>query len=218
MNVYLPFEHRIKQGFFDMFKFFANTTIPGSVEYIIAGLGNPGKQYENTRHNAGFVALDAIAKKYGASVNRIRFKSICGETCIAGKKVLLLKPSTFMNLSGQAIVEASHFYKIPAEKVIVIFDDISLEPGKLRIRRKGSDGGHNGMKNIIYLSGKDTFPRIKLGIGKKPHPDYNLADWVLSSFSKEEGQALQEAAEKAADACQWIISGNIDKAMNLYNS
>jgi PTH1 family peptidyl-tRNA hydrolase len=216
--MYIRFlRHRIKRGFY-MFKFLANTTIPGPVEYIIAGLGNPGKQYENTRHNAGFVALDAVAEKYGANLNRIRFKGTCGEAKIRDKKVLLLRPSTFMNLSGQSVTEAMRFYKVPAEKVIVLFDDISLEPGKLRIRRKGSDGGHNGMKNIIYLSGKDTFPRIKLGIGQKPHPDYNLADWVLSSFSQKEALALREAAEKAADACGWIVGGQIDKAMNLYNS
>ena len=201
-----------------MFKFFMNTTIPGPFEYIIAGLGNPGRQYENTRHNAGFIALDVLAETYDVRVNRIRFKGLCGEARIAGKKVLLLKPSTYMNLSGQSVTEAMRFYKIPPERVIVLFDDICLPPGKLRIRRKGSDGGHNGMKNIIYLSGSDAFPRIKLGIGAKPNPDYNLADWVLSSFSKEEGEALLQAAEKAVDACKWIVEGKIDQAMNLYNA
>ena len=134
------------------------------------------------------------------------------------KRVLLLMPQTFMNLSGEAVCEAMRFYKLPAEKVIVIFDDISLEPGKLRIRRKGSDGGHNGMKNIIYLSGSDQFPRIKLGVGKKPHPDYNLADWVLSRFTEKEQKDLATALENAAAAAELIAKGDMDRAMNLYNS
>lgn len=201
-----------------MFKLFLNTTLPGSVEYIIVGLGNPGKEYEKTRHNAGFIAIDTIAEKYGASVKKIKFKGLCGEAMIGNKKVLLLKPSTFMNLSGQSVTEAMRFYKVPPEKVIVIFDDISLEPGKLRIRRKGSDGGHNGIKNIIYLSGSDAFPRIKIGVGAKPNPKYPLADWVLSKFTNDEFKELTSACEKAADACSYMVAADIDKAMNLYNS
>lgn len=199
--------------------FSSRSTVPaGPVEFLIVGLGNPGRQYENTRHNAGFITLDVIAEKAGARVDRIKFKGLCGEGMLGGKKVLFLKPSTFMNLSGQSVQEAMSFYKLPPEKVLVIFDDISLEPGKLRIRRKGSDGGHNGIKNIIYLSGKDTFPRIKMGVGKKPNPGWDLADWVLSRFTEDEQKALLDAAEKAASAAELIVQGNIDKAMNLYTS
>lgn len=199
--------------------FSSRSTVPaGPVEFLIVGLGNPGRQYENTRHNAGFITLDVIAEKAGARVDRIKFKGLCGEGMLGGKKVLFLKPSTFMNLSGQSVQEAMSFYKLPPEKVLVIFDDISLDPGKLRIRRKGSDGGHNGIKNIIYLSGKDTFPRIKMGVGKKPNPGWNLADWVLSRFTEDEQKALLDAAGKAASAAELIVQGNIDKAMNLYTS
>ena len=204
-----------------MFKnlFFSRPSVPtGPVEFLIVGLGNPGRQYENTRHNAGFITLDVIAEKAGARVDRIKFKGLCGEGMLGGKKVLFLKPSTFMNLSGQSVQEAMAFYKLPPEKVLVIFDDISLEPGRLRIRRKGSDGGHNGIKNIIYLSGKDTFPRIKMGVGKKPNPNWDLADWVLSHFTEEEGKALLEAAGRAASAAELIVQGKIDEAMNRYTS
>ena len=190
----------------------------GPVEYIVAGLGNPGRQYENTRHNAGFFTLDQIAAQCGASVARLKYKSLCADAVFGGRRVLLMKPQTFMNLSGQAVAEAMNFYKIPPERVIVIFDDVSLDPGKLRIRRKGSDGGHNGMKNIIYLSGKDTFPRIKMGVGKKPRPDYNLADWVLSRFTQDEQKALGEAAKRAVQAAELMVQGKIDQAMNQFNS
>lgn len=189
----------------------------GSVEFMIVGLGNPGKQYEGTRHNAGFMALDAIAEKHHGEVKRVKFKGLTGECRIAGKKVLLLKPSTFMNLSGQSVQEAMKFYKLPPEQVLILFDDINLEPGKLRVRRKGSDGGHNGMKNIIYLAGSDQFPRVKIGVGQKPHPEYNLADWVLSRFSKADMEALAPALENAAKAAEVIVSGDIDKAMGLFN-
>ena len=195
-----------------------NTLSPGPVDFMIVGLGNPGKQYENTRHNAGFLAVDTIAQKHHTDIKRIKFKGLVGECSLGGKKALLLKPSTFMNLSGQSVREAMQFYKLPPEKVLVIFDDINLEPGKLRIRRKGSDGGHNGMKNILYLSGSDQFPRIKLGVGKKPRPDYDLADWVLSRFTGEEQKALDTALENAAAAAELIVKGDVDRAMNLYNS
>ena len=199
--------------------FSSRSTVPaGPVEFLIVGLGNPGRQYENTRHNAGFITLDVIAEKAGARVDRIKFKGLCGEGMLGGKKVLFLKPSTFMNLSGQSVQEAMSFYKLPPEKVLVIFDDISLDPGKLRIRRKGSDGGHNGIKNIIYLSGKDTFPRIKMGVGKKPNPGWDLADWVLSRFTEDELKAIQDAAERAASAAELIVQGKIDEAMNRYTS
>ena len=186
--------------------------------YLIVGLGNPGREYDKTRHNAGFDTLDVLADMLNTSVEEKKFKGLYGRGLIGGEKVILLKPQTFMNLSGQAVTEAMRFYKLPAEKVIVIFDDISLEPGKLRIRRKGSDGGHNGIKNIIYLSGKDTFPRIKMGVGKKPRPDYNLADWVLSRFTQQEQQAMEEAAKRAAQAAELMVQGKIDQAMNQFNS
>ena len=185
---------------------------------MVVGLGNPDKKYENTRHNTGFICLDKVAQKFGSKVNRIKFKSLVGECTIGGKKVLLMKPQTYMNNSGQAVVEAMNFYKIPAENVVLIFDDISLDVGKMRIRRKGSDGGQNGVKNIIYLSGKDTFPRIKVGIGKKPHPDYDLAKWVLSKFSGDEIKLIDQMADNCCEALPYILEGNVDKAMNLFNS
>lgn len=197
---------------------FSNKKFSSSVEYMVVGLGNPDKKYENTRHNTGFICLDKVAQKFGAKVNRIKFKSLVGECTIGGKKVLLMKPQTYMNNSGQAVVEAMNFYKIPAENVVLIFDDISLDVGKMRIRRKGSDGGQNGVKNIIYLSGKDTFPRIKVGIGKKPHPDYDLAKWVLSKFSGDEIKLIDQMADNCCEALPYILEGNVDKAMNLFNS
>ncbi len=189
----------------------------GSVEFIIAGLGNPDKKYENTRHNTGWLALDYIAEKQNCRVNRVKFKSFTGECSMGGSKVLLMKPATYMNNSGQAVVEAMNFYKLPPENVLIIFDDISLDVGKMRIRAKGSDGGQKGMRSIIYLSGKDTFPRIKIGIGAKPNPNWDLADWVLSKFSDSEKKLLEEKFENAACAAELIIKGDINKAMNLYN-
>ena len=197
---------------------FSKKKFSSSVEYMVVGLGNPDKKYENTRHNTGFICLDKVAEKFGANVNRIKFKSLVGECTIDGKKVLLMKPQTYMNNSGQAVVEAMNFYKIPAENVVLIFDDISLDVGKMRIRRKGSDGGQNGVKNIIYLSGKDTFPRIKVGIGKKPHPDYDLAKWVLSKFSNDEIKLIDQMAENCCEALPYILDSNVYKAMNLFNS
>ena len=188
-----------------------------SIEYIIVGLGNPDRKYENTRHNSGFIMLDYIADKLSVKVNRVKFKSTVGEARIGGHRVLLMKPSTYMNSSGQAVVEAMNFYKIPAENVIVLLDDINLDVGKMRIRSKGSDGGQNGMKNIIYLSGSDKFPRIKIGIGKKPNPEYDLAAWVLSKFTKDEFKALEKVAENSYDAVGLIMDGNISEAMNRYN-
>lgn len=204
---------------FEKLKFLsAKPTVTGTPEYLVVGLGNPEPKYDTTRHNAGFMAIDHIAAKVGCRVNQLKFKSLCGLCELEGKKVMLLKPTTYMNSSGEAVREASQFYKIPPEKIIVIFDDVSLDVGKMRIRRKGSDGGHNGMKNIIYLSGSDQFPRIKLGVGKKPHPDYNLADWVLSRFTEKEQKDLATALENAAAAAELIAKGDMDRAMNLYNS
>ena len=195
-----------------------NNNVKGKIEYIIIGLGNFGLEYNETRHNAGFMAVDRLVQKNGFDISRVKFKSKTGETLINGKRCLVLKPTTYMNNSGEAVAEAMNFYKIPIENVIVIYDDISLEPGKLRIRRKGSDGGHNGIKSIIALTGSDEFPRIKIGVGKKPNPNYNLADWVLSKFSEEDKKSLEPALEKAVDSLGFIVEGNIDKAMNLYNS
>ncbi len=196
--------------------FFRKKEPLGAAEYIIAGLGNPDRKYENTRHNAGFITLDRLADRLDIRVDRIKYKSLCATATISGKKVLLMKPSTYMNLSGQAVTEAMSFFKIPPEKTIIIMDDISLDTGKLRIRRKGSDGGHNGMKNIIYLSGSDQFPRIKIGVGSKP-PQWDLADWVLSQFTQSEQKLIAEAADKACEAAALIVAGQTDKAMNLYN-
>ncbi|MGX8701249.1 MULTISPECIES: aminoacyl-tRNA hydrolase [unclassified Caproiciproducens] len=203
-----------------MFKnIFARSAEPaGPVEYIVAGLGNPGGKYEGTRHNAGFMALDYIAEKAGARVDRVRFKGLTGTAVIGGKKVLLLKPSTYMNLSGQSVTEAMAFYKLPPEKVIVLFDDVSLEPGRMRIRMKGSDGGQNGMKNIIYLSGSDRFPRIKLGTGAKPNPQWDLADWVLSKLTEADRKALYEAIGHASSSVELMVRGDAAEAMNKYNS
>ena len=190
----------------------------GAPEFIIAGLGNPGAKYESTRHNSGFVFIDMLAAKYGFKVNKIKFKAVTALVEINGHKCLILKPQTFMNESGQSIREAASFYKIPAENIIVVFDDISLDCGKLRIRRKGTDGGHNGIKSIIYHLNSDKFPRIKLGVGKKPHPDYDLADWVLSSFGSDEAKLMRQAAENAVGAVEMMVNGEIDAAMSKYNS
>ncbi len=191
--------------------------LPGSVEYLLVGLGNPDRKYENTRHNCGWLALDYIAGKLGCKVNKIKFKSFVGEAAIGGKKVLLMKPTTYMNNSGQAVVEAMNFYKIKPENVIVIFDDISLDVGKMRIRQKGSDGGQKGMRSIIYLSGSDAFPRIKIGIGAKPNPNWDLADWVLSKFTDDERKTLDAMFDNAYSAVELMLDGKIDRAMNLYN-
>lgn len=198
--------------------FSRNKTPSGPPEYLIVGLGNPGRQYELTRHNAGFLFADLLADKLSANINKIQFKSVIAAVELGGKKCLLMKPQTFMNNSGEAVKQAAAFYKIPPEKIIVVFDDISLPCGKLRIRRKGSAGGHNGIKSIIYHLNSDNFPRIKLGVGEKPHPDYELADWVLSNFKKDELSLLREAAEKACDAAELMVNGNTDKAMSNFNS
>ena len=194
-----------------------NNTAGGPPEYIIAGLGNFGRKYEGTRHNAGFMALDYLAGSLAAPVARIKFKSLCGDAAIAGKRVLLLKPRTFMNLSGEAVRDAAAFYKIPMSRVIVIYDDVSLPAGKLRVRPKGSDGGHNGIKNIILLTGTDVFPRVKIGVGQKPRPDYDLVKWVLGTFSAEQRELMQEALKSAALAVEEIIKNGIAVAMDRFN-
>lgn len=188
-----------------------------SFDWLIVGLGNPGPEYEETRHNAGFLAVDKLAEKYGVPIKKLKCKALYGDCEIAGQKCLLCKPQTFMNNSGEAVRDLAAFYKIPPERTLILFDDISLEPGRLRIRRKGSDGGHNGVKSIIYLTGSDAFPRIKIGVGKKPHPDYDLAKWVLSRFKPEEIESMKTAFQNAAAAAALIVGGETDKAMNRYN-
>ena len=189
----------------------------GPVEYLVVGLGNPGRDYENTRHNAGFLAVDALAEKLGAKIDRLKFKSLCGDAMIGEHRVLLMKPSTFMNNSGEAVRDAMQFHKIPIEQVLVLFDDVSLDVGRLRIRRQGSDGGHNGIKSIIYLTGKDTFPRVKIGVGKKPRPDYDLAAWVLGKFPAEDQKAIDKACEDAVNAAACIIAEDCAAAAQKFN-
>ncbi len=196
---------------------FKKKTFSGGPEYLIVGLGNPGRQYENTRHNAGWLCMEMLSDKLGVKINKIKFKSTVGEADINGHRCLLMKPQTFMNLSGEAVGEACKFYKIPPENVIVIFDDISLPCGGLRIRRKGSAGGHNGIKSIIQHLGSDNFPRIKLGVGEKPHPDFDLADYVLSSFTKDEIPPMKQAMEKACKALELLTDGKIDEAMSKFS-
>lgn len=185
--------------------------------YIIAGLGNPGSKYENTRHNAGFMAIDRLAESKGVDIIKNKFNSLIAQCEIGGEKVLLMKPLTYMNNSGEAIEEARAFFKIPEENVIVISDDITQKPGKLRIRRKGSAGGHNGLKSIIQCVGTDEFPRIRVGVGEKPHPDADLISHVLGRFSEEEMKELTVALDNAAKAAELIVAGDIAEAMNRYN-
>lgn len=200
-----------------MFGILKDTNRSGGIEFLIVGLGNPGGKYEITRHNAGFLCADLFAESMNTEIKRLKYHALTAEVNIDGHRCLLMKPQTFMNNSGEAVGEAAKFYKIPAEKVIVMFDDISLPIGKLRVRRKGSAGGHNGIKSIISHLGSENFPRVKIGVGAKPHPDYDLADWVLASFKKEDFPALKEAMVNAGEAVKLIVNGNTDKAMNLYN-
>ena len=186
-------------------------------EWLVVGLGNPGDKYENTRHNVGFMTADVLAERKGVPVQRLKFKALTTTLTLGGAQVLLMKPVTYMNLSGEAVGEAARFYKIPPERVLVISDDVSLPAGKLRIRRSGSAGGHNGLKNIIAHLGTDAFPRIKVGVGGKPHPDYDMADWVLGKLSGEDKKAVDAAVERAADAVERYIQDGPDKAMSLFN-
>lgn len=203
---------------FDIFKQIEKEKTPQApIEFIIAGLGNPGTKYEDTRHNCGFMSVETLGEMYKTEIKRLKFKSLTAEITVADKRCLLMKPTTFMNNSGEAVEEAADFYKIPPENIIVIYDDINLDVGRLRIRQKGSDGGHNGMKSIILHLNSDNFPRIRVGVGKKPHPDYDLADWVLSRFTKEEWELLEPALSNAAKAAELIVQEKINEAMNLYN-
>ena len=189
----------------------------GGISWLVVFLGNPGTKYEMTRHNAGFMAGDAMAKAQGAAINRSRFKALTGTCDIGGETVMLMKPQTFMNLSGEAVAQAVSFYKLAPDHVIVVSDEVALPIGKLRIRTKGSAGGHNGLKNIIALLGTDQFPRIRIGVGAAPHPDYDMADWVLSSFKGKDAEDSLAAAARAAEAVECYITKGADRAMNLYN-
>ncbi|MBQ7875037.1 MAG: aminoacyl-tRNA hydrolase [Oscillospiraceae bacterium] len=190
--------------------------VSGPPEYIIVGLGNPGKDYEITRHNTGFMAMDLIAEKANVKIDRLKFKALTADTELGGHRVFLMKPQTFMNLSGEAVFAAMDFYKIPLDHVIVIFDDTTLDVGKMRIRKKGSAGGHNGLKSIIGLCSGDDFPRVKIGIGKKPE-GWDLADWVLGKYSEEDLKTLQGMFENSAEAAKLIMDGKTDEAMNKFN-
>ena len=175
---------------------FMRRTSGGPVDWIVVGLGNPGSKYENTRHNAGFLALDVLAERSGVPIKRLKFQSLCGEGTVGGQRVLLIKPQTFMNNSGVAIHQAVTFYKVPPERVLVIYDDVSLPLGRLRLRAKGSDGGHNGIKSILYQLKSDTFPRIKIGVDSPPHPEYSMIDWVTSAFLPAETKPMALAAAR----------------------
>ena len=201
---------------FDLFKKIESAP-QGPVSFIVVGLGNIGKQYELTRHNAGFLAIDRIAEKYGAKIDRVKFHATVGECTIAGQRVLLMKPTTLMNNSGIAVGEAAAFYKIPPEKVLVLHDEISFDPGMIRIRRKGSAGGHNGLKSIIARLPGEDFPRIKIGVGKKPSPEYDLANWVLGRMPEADMKAMTARFDDIADATALIVRGMIDEAMAKFS-
>ena len=185
--------------------------------WLIVGLGNPGKQYERTRHNAGFRAIDALAKDLGCKIDKGKFQGLYGQTTYQGKKLYLLKPQTFMNLSGRSVLQLSAYYSIPPQRIIILFDDISLEPGRLRVRADGSAGGHNGIKSIIGELGSQDFPRVKIGVGAKLHEEQDLADWVLSSFSASEEKALSVALPHAGEAALCIIDHGVPEAANRFN-
>lgn len=190
---------------------------PGSVGWIVVFLGNPGPKYANTRHNVGFMTADVLGKTAGIKIDRLKFKALTATCDIGDTQVLLMKPQTYMNLSGEAAAQAMRFYKLPLDRVIVVSDDVALPVGKLRVRRTGSAGGHNGLKDIIAKCGGEDFPRVKIGVGAQPHPEYELADWVLGAFTGKEADLIAEAVKTAAKAVETIITAGVDKAMNMYN-
>lgn len=204
---------------FDLFKQIEKKNEPtgSGITHLVVGLGNPGKDYAFTRHNAGFLTLDYLSDTLGVKINRSKFKALVGEASIGDKRVLLMQPQTFMNNSGEAVIDAVNFYKIKPENVIVIFDDISLPVGKMRIRKNGSAGGHNGIKSIIAHLGTQDFPRIKMGVGEKPHQEMDLADWVLSRFGQDEQKLLFEKFKDATEAVKLMVLGRTEEAMNKYN-
>ncbi len=189
----------------------------GGVSWLLVCLGNPGDKYENTRHNVGYMVADEVAERQNKPVQRLKFKALTNTLTISGEKVLVMKPITYMNLSGEAVRQAADFYKIPPERVLVVSDDTALPVGKLRIRVKGSAGGHNGLKNIIQHLGTDQFPRLRVGVGEKPHPDYDMADWVLGKFVGEDKKAIDGAVKRAADAIECILAEGIDRGMGKFN-
>ena len=188
-----------------------------SADWLIVGLGNPGRQYDRTRHNAGFRAMEALARRLGCPLDRVKFQGRMGQCAHGGQKLVLLLPQTFMNLSGNAVAEAVRFYRLPPERGLVLCDDISLEPGRLRVRGSGSAGGHNGLKSIIARLGSQDFPRVKIGVGAKPHPDYDLADWVLSTFSQQEEKALAPIWDQAGEAALAVLTLGVEQAASRFN-
>ena len=196
---------------------FFNKNRSSGVEWLLVGLGNPGDKYDNTRHNVGFAAIDQLAEELRVPVQKLKYRALTQTVELGGAKVLLMKPITYMNLSGEAVVEAARFFKIPADHVLVLSDDVSLPVGKLRIRKGGSAGGHNGLKSIIQHLGTDQFPRVKIGVGEKPHPDYDMADWVLGKFAGEDLKTITQAIERAGKAAACYIQDGPDKAMNKFN-
>lgn len=189
----------------------------GGVSWIVVFLGNPGQKYNGTRHNAGFMAADEAERAFDVKINRLRFKALTGMAEIGGQKVLLMKPQTYMNLSGEAAAEALRFYKLAPERVIVVSDDVALPIGKMRIRKSGSAGGHNGLKSIIACLGSDAFLRIRMGVGAVPHPDYDMADWVLGTFKNQDAEDMQALARKVPDAIRCLVEEGADRAMNKFN-
>ena len=189
----------------------------GGVDWLVVGLGNPGAKFENTRHNIGFMVADQLAEELRIPVQKLKFKALTNTAELGGQKILLMKPVTFMNLSGEAVRPAADFYKVPPDHILVISDDTALPAGKLRIRKGGSAGGHNGLKSIIQHLGTDQFPRLRIGVGEKPHPDYDMADWVLGKFQGEDKKAVDEAVKRAAQAVECILSQGLDKGMNRFN-
>ena len=189
----------------------------GGVDWLVVGLGNPGDQYEHTRHNVGFDVADELAERCRVPLQRLKFRALTNTVTLGGQKVLLMKPVTYMNLSGEAVREAAAFYKVPPEHILVLSDEVALPPGKLRVRKGGSAGGHNGLKNIIAHLGSDQFPRIRLGVGQKPHPDYDMADWVLGKPQGEDKKAVEAAVVRAADAVECLLAKGPEEAMNRFN-
>ena len=197
--------------------FFVRKSNSGGVEWLIVGLGNPGDKYEATRHNVGFMVVDELAERARVPVQKLKHRALTNTLGVGGVKVLLMKPVTYMNLSGEAAREAAAFYKVPPERVLVVSDDVALPPGRLRIRKGGSAGGHNGLKNLIQHLGTDQFPRVRVGVGEKPHPDYDMADWVLGKLQGEDKKAVDAAVKRAADAVECLIREGPDRAMSRYN-
>ena len=189
----------------------------GGVDWLVVGLGNPGDQYEHTRHNVGFAVADELAERCRVPLQRLKFRALTNTVTLGGQRGLLMKPVTYMNLSGEAVREAAAFYKVPPEHILVLSDEVALPPGKLRVRKGGSAGGHNGLKNIIAHLGSDQFPRIRLGVGQKPHPDYDMADWVLGKPQGEDKKAVEAAVVRAADAVECLLAKGPEEAMNRFN-